>query len=94
MLKVRASRASSSSPSTSSRSCSISSGLAAIASVWRVNRAIGASAVRATRIPSNAASAIPPAAISGQQQQLVGERVVDVGQRQRHRQRAALADAR
>ena len=32
-------------------------------SVCRVKRAIGASAVRATRIPSSAASAIPPAAI-------------------------------
>ena len=52
-LKLRASRASSSSPATSSR-CD-RSGLPVIASVRRVKRAIGASAVRATHAPSTAA---------------------------------------
>ena len=69
---------------TSSRSCSSRSGLAAIDSVWRVKRAIGASAVRATSSPSSAASAIPRRGDEDQQQQLLGEGVVDVGERQRH----------
>ena len=59
-LKLRPSRDSSSRPVTSTRRSSLS-GAAAIVSVRRVKRAIGASAVRATRIPRNAASAIPPA---------------------------------
>ena len=63
-LNVAASRASSSAPSTWRRSCSIRSGWAAIDSVWRVNRAIGDSAVRATTIPSRPASRIPAAAIA------------------------------
>ncbi len=62
-LKVWARRASSSPPLTSSRSWSSRSGWAAIVSVWRVKRAIGASAVRATSNPSSPASRIPPAAI-------------------------------
>src|SRR6201996_3147051 len=62
-LNVWASRASSSPPWTSMRSRSRRSGLAAIRSVCRVKRAIGASAVRATRTPSSAARAIPAAAM-------------------------------
>ena len=63
-MKVWARRASSSPPSTSRRSESSRSGWAAIVSVWRVKRAIGASASRATSSPRSAATRIPAAAIS------------------------------
>ena len=63
LLKVWASRANSPPPVTSTRSESSRSGLAAMVSVCRVKRAIGASAVRATSSPSRAASAIPAAAM-------------------------------
>ncbi len=60
-LKLSASRASSSRPSTSS--LRERSGLPVSCSVRSVKRPIGASAVRATSAPSNAASTTPPAPI-------------------------------
>ena len=59
-LKLRASRASSSSPVAAIRSTG--SGLPAISSVRRVKRWIGASAARATSAPRPAARAMPAAA--------------------------------
>ena len=77
---------------TSTRSCSIRSGLAAILSVCRVKRPIGASAVSATSEAQERGERDAGAADHEQQQELVGRRVVDVGQRERDGQRAVAAD--
>ena len=91
VLKLCASRASSSRPTTSIRS--VTSGSAAIASVRRVKRAIGSSAVRATSAPSSAASAIPPTPTTTSATQHLVEHVVHLGERPRDLDRAVLADA-
>ncbi len=79
VLKLCASRASSSRPTTSIRW--VMSGAPAIASVRRVKRATGSSAARATSAPSSAASAIPRGADQHQREQDVVEHVVDLGER-------------
>ena len=88
MLKLRASRPSSSVPLGSIR-CD-GSRVPASSSVRRVKRPIGASAVRATSAASAAPSATPAAPTSEQHEQHAVELAVHLVERARQLDRAAL----